>query len=63
MSKNTGLAILFSLLSYGSVKETIRIFTSMDADKTQGRYGLSIMATIISGVFIFFAIKFWMKSN
>ncbi len=61
MKRNTGLAILFSLLSYGAVKETIRIFTSMDEDITQDRYGLGVMASIIAGVFIYFAIKFWTK--
>ncbi len=63
MKRNTGLAILFSLLSYGAIKETIRIFTSMDADIAQGRYGLGIMASVLTGVFIYFAIKFWTKQS
>lgn len=63
MTKWTGLAILFSLLSFGAVQETFRIFTSSDADIADNRSSLMPMAVIITGVFIFFAIKFWIKSS
>lgn len=63
MTKWKGLAILFSLLSFGAVQETFRIFTSSDADIADNRSSLMPMAIIITGVFIFFAIKFWLKSS
>ena len=63
MTKWKGLAILFSLLSFGAIQETLRIFTSSDADIADNRSSLMPMAVIITGVFVFFAIKFWLKSS
>lgn len=63
MTKWKGLAILFSVFSFGAIKETFRIFTSLDADIADNRSSLIPMAVIITGVFVFFAIKFWLKSS
>lgn len=63
MTKGKGLAILFSLLSFGAIQETFRIFTSSDSDIEGNRNSLIPMAVIITGVIIFFAIKFWLKSS
>ena len=63
MNKWKGLAILFSLLSFGAMQETFRIFTSSDSDIADNRTSLMPMAVIITGVIIFFTIKFWLKSS
>ena len=63
MNKWKGLAILFSLLSFGAIQETFRIFTSSDFDIADNRTSLMPMAVIMTGIFIFFAIKFWRKSS
>ena len=57
------LAIIFSILSVGAIGETARIFTSPAADIANQRTELSIMATIITGIFLFLAIWFWRKSE
>jgi hypothetical protein len=62
MNKWKGLSILFSLLSLGAIQETFRIFTSSDIDIAENRTSLMPMALILTGVFVFFAIKFWLKS-
>ena len=63
MNKWKGLAILFSILSFGAIKETFRIFTSSDADIADNRKSLIPMAVILTGLFIFLAIRFWRKSS
>lgn len=63
MTNYKGLAILFSVLSFGAVKETFRIFTSSDADIVANRTSLMPMSVIITGAFVFFAIKCWIKSS
>lgn len=63
MNKWKGLAILFSLLSFGAIKETFRIFTSSDADIADNRTSLMPMGVIMTGLFIFLAIRFWRKSS
>lgn len=63
MNKWKGLAILFSLLSFGAIKETLRIFTSSDSDIADSRTSLIPMAIIMTGLFIFLAIRFWTKSS
>jgi hypothetical protein len=63
MNKGKGLAIVFSLLSFGAIQETFRIFTSPDADIADNRTSLIPMAIIITGFIIFLAIRFWIKSS
>jgi hypothetical protein len=63
MNKWKTLAIIFTLLSLGSLKETIRIFTSDAPDIAPNRTGLSIMALTFTGVIIFFTIRFWKKAS
>ena len=59
MFKWKALGILFFLLSYGGIMETIRIFTSNDSDIANNRTFLIPMSIIMTGCFIFLAIKFW----
>jgi hypothetical protein len=63
MNKWKGLAILFSLISLGAIQETFRIFTSSDSDIADNRTSLIPMTVIITGLLIFFAIRFWIKSS
>lgn len=63
MNKWKGLAILFAILSFGALQESWRIFTSSDADIADNRIGLIPVAIIGTGLFVFFAIRFWMKSS
>lgn len=63
MNKWKGLAILFSLFSLGSIQETHRILTSSDVDIADNRSSLIPIAIIITGLFIFLAIRFWIKSS
>jgi hypothetical protein len=63
MNKWKGLAILFSLISLGAIQETFRIFTSSDSDIADNRTSLIPMTVIITGLIIFLAIKFWIKSS
>ena len=63
MNKWKGLAILFSLLSFGAIQETFRIFTSSDSDIADNRISLMPIAVVMTGVIIFFTIKFWLKSS
>jgi hypothetical protein len=63
MNKWKALAILFTVVSFGAVKETLRIFTSTDADIADNRSSLIPMGIIMTGLFVFFAIRFWRKSS
>lgn len=62
MNKWKVLAILFTLFSFGAIKETFRIATSSDADIADNRSDLMPMAFILTAVVIFFTIRFWIKS-
>ena len=57
------LAIVFSVLTFGAIQETHRIFTSSAPDIANNRKELTVMALIITGVFIFLASLFWRKSS
>lgn len=63
MNKWKGLAILFTLLSFGAINETFRIFTSSESDIADNRSSLIPMAITMTGLFIFFAIRFWRKAS
>jgi hypothetical protein len=63
MNKWRFLAILFTLISFGSFKETFRIITSSDYDISSNRSFLIPMSLTITGVIIFFTIKFWKKAS
>ena len=62
MNKWKVLAILFSVLSFGAIQECIRIFTSSDSDIASNRASLIPIGIVITGVFVFAAITFWIKS-
>ena len=63
MNKRKWLAIIFSLLSFGAIQETFRIFTSPNSDIADNRTSLMPLAVIMTGVIVFFTIKFWLKSS
>jgi hypothetical protein len=63
MTKWKILAILFTLISFGALKETHRIFTSPTRDIAANRPELMIMAMIMTLVVIFFTIRFWKKAS
>ncbi len=56
-------AIFFALFSIGAIRETFRVLTSDDLDIAANRNGLIPIAFIMTGIFIFFTIFFWKKSN
>ena len=63
MKRWTLLAIVFSVLSFGAIQETLRIFSSSDADIANDRNSLLLMAVVITGLFIFLALLFWIRSS
>lgn len=63
MNKWKAFAIIFTLLSLGSLKETFRIITSDTPDIAPNRTGLIIMAIMMTGIFVFFTIRFWKKAS
>lgn len=62
MNKWKALSILFFVLTLGAVSEAMRIFNSTDEDIANDRTFLSIMAIVITGIFVFLAVMFWRKS-
>ena len=56
------LALIFTVLAIGSTAETSRIITSAAPDIAKSRAELSLMAIIITALFVFLAIRFWRKS-
>lgn len=56
-------AVIFSLFAFGSVNETYRIFTSSAPDIAENRKELIPMAAIMTIAAIFFAIRFWWKTQ
>jgi hypothetical protein len=63
MNKWKALAILFSLLTFGALKESLRIFTSSAPDIAGNRTELIIMTVVLTGVLFFFTIRFWRKAS
>ena len=63
MNKWKAFAVLFTVISFGAIQDTFRIFTASDADIAENRGSLMPMAVIITGLFIFLSIKFWIKSS
>jgi hypothetical protein len=63
VSKWKGLAIFFSLISFGAIKETHRIFTSEASDIAQNRNELMWMSAIISLVILILTVWFWKKAS
>jgi hypothetical protein len=63
MKNYKALAILFTFLSFGAVSESFRIFTSAAPDIAENRKELILLAIIMTGLFVFLAIKFWQKSS
>lgn len=57
------LAFIFTLLAFGALSETYRIFTSDSADISSNRNGLMIMSLAVTIVIIALTAYFWKKSN
>ena len=62
MNKWKILAILFTLFTFGALKESYRIFTSAAPDIAANRTQLMIIGVVITLSFLVFAIWFWKKS-
>lgn len=56
------IAIIFTLFTYGAVKESLRIFFSSEPDVANNRTSLIPIAIIMSGFFITSTILLWIKS-
>ncbi len=56
-------AIIMTVISFGAVEETFRIFTSGDPDIASNRLGLLILGVLASISFIILAIYFWIKDS
>lgn len=56
------LAVLFSILSFGAIKEASRVFTSSDPDIIENKNWLFPLSIFVPVLFIFLAILFWKKS-
>lgn len=63
MSGPKALAILFSVLLVGALKESFRIFTSADAGIATNRRELIVIAVVITSLFLYLAIRFWRKAQ
>lgn len=57
------LAVLFSILSFGALKEASRVFTSSDSDIIENKSWLFPFSIFVPVLFIFFAILFWRKAS
>jgi len=56
------LAILFTLISFGALKECYNILTSAAPDIAPNRTELIITSFLVTAVIIFFTLRFWKKS-
>jgi hypothetical protein len=63
MNKYKVYAVVLAFLSFGSIQETLRILTSSDADIVESRSALIPISVILTGLLVFFSIKFWIKSS
>ena len=57
------LAVLFTILSFTSIKEVLRVFTSSDSDIIENKSWLFPLSIFIPILFIFLAILFWKKAS
>jgi len=60
MNKWKTYAIVMTLITFGSLKETFRILTANDPDIADNRMTLIPFATV---TFLFLSIRFWKKSS
>lgn len=63
MSYQKILAILFSILSLGAIKEASRVFTSSDSDIIENKSWLFPFSIFVPVLFILLAILFWKKAS
>jgi hypothetical protein len=63
MNKYKALAILFTILLIGALKETLRILTSDAEDIKPNRTELIVMACVFTTIILYFTIRFWKKAN
>lgn len=63
MNKWKVLTVVFALFSFGSLRETFRIFTSDAPDIAPNRTELSIIGVTLTSLAIFFTIRFWKKAS
>jgi hypothetical protein len=57
------LSILFFVLTFGAIKEALRVFTSSDPDIIENRSWLLPMSVIIPVLFFYSGIRYWRKSS
>ncbi len=55
MNKWKGLALLFTILSFGALRESWLLFKRHDR-------GMIPVAIIMTGIVVFLAIRFWIKA-
>jgi hypothetical protein len=55
------LAVLFTILSFTSIKEAKRVFTSSDADIIENKSWLFPFSIFVTILFMFLAVWFWKK--
>ncbi len=58
----TFVAIIFSLFSFGAIKESMRIFFSTESNIADNRASLIPIAIIMSGFFLTCTFLFWKKA-
>ena len=56
------VAIIFSLFSFGAIKESMRIFFSTESNIADNRASLIPIAIIMSGFFITCTVLLWKKA-
>ena len=57
------LAVLFTILSFTSIKEAMRVFASSDVDIIQNKRELFLFGIFVTILFMFLAIWFWKKAS
>ena len=63
MKKWTLLAILLTLISFGAIQETLRIFTSQDADIVNSRTEMIPISLVLTGLILFGTVMCWRKAG
>jgi len=62
MKKWRIIAILFTLLCFGAIRESLRIYGSSDFDIESSRKSLLSMSLGITGILVILTAIFWYKS-
>lgn len=56
-------AVIFGLISLGSLNETFRVMTSVEPDIANNRASILPIAIILTFAFVYLTIRFWKKSK